>query len=337
MNLSDAVQLMRPAVEETLQHFVARSLPASYPDLSAMLSYHMGWEGEGAGSDAQGKRIRPLLVLLSAQAAGGAWQDALPAAAAVELLHNFSLVHDDIQDNSPLRRNRPTVWVKWGTAQAINAGDVLFTLSFLALQDLQRTHAPGCVLQASRTLQETCLRLTEGQYLDISFERRASLPLEEYWLMIGGKTSALLSCCTELGALVAGMEGARLAAFRSYGYALGLAFQVLDDWLGIWGDPAVTGKSVASDLVSAKKTLPVLYGLAQNGPFATRWLSGGISAEEAPALAHMLEAEGAAQYTLDAAARLTSEAVDALDQAAAGSPASEALRELTHALLKRKN
>ena len=171
-----------------------------------MLTYHMGWEGEGAGPEAQGKRIRPLLVLLCAEAAGGNWRAALPAAAAVELLHNFSLIHDDIQDNSPLRRNRPTVWVKWGAAQAINAGDVLFTLAFLALQDLAGTLPPQNVLLASHILQETCLRLTEGQYLDMSYETRPALPLDAYWPMIGGKTSALLACCCELGALVGGAE-----------------------------------------------------------------------------------------------------------------------------------
>ena len=136
MRLQDYIQVMRPAVEDELRKMIHRSVPAEYPELRAMLEYHMGWEGEGAGPDAQGKRIRPLLGLLSAEAAGGSWRDALPVAVAVELLHNFSLIHDDIQDNSPLRRSRPTVWVKWGIAQAINAGDVLFTLAFLSLQDL---------------------------------------------------------------------------------------------------------------------------------------------------------------------------------------------------------
>src|SRR5512146_1389252 len=167
MNLQEYIQVMRPAVETQLQSFIDRSLRGNYPDLRSMLTYHMGWEGEGAGPEAQGKRIRPLLVLLCAEAAGGTGQDALPAAAAVELLHNFSLIHDDIQDNSPLRRNRPTVWVKWGQAQAINAGDVMFTLSFLAVQDLAGVLPSEHVLLVSRIIQETCLRLTEGQYLDI--------------------------------------------------------------------------------------------------------------------------------------------------------------------------
>jgi geranylgeranyl diphosphate synthase, type I len=343
MNLNDYLREMRPAIETALQSFVDRSLQGEYPELRSMLTYHMGWEGEGAGAEAQGKRIRPLLVLLCAQAAGGDWRDALPAAVSVELLHNFSLIHDDIQDNSPLRRNRPTVWVKWGAAQAINAGDVLFTLSFLAVQDLAGALPPQSVLEVSRMVQQTCLRLTEGQYLDISYESKPDLPMDAYWPMIGGKTSALLACCTELGALVAGANGDCRGAFREYGHSLGLAFQVLDDWLGIWGDVALTGKSAESDLVSGKKTLPVVYGLSKDGPFARRWMQGKITPEEASALARMLEEEDASVYTLETAGRLTSQAISALQAAISHSrtgcagDASNALDELTDMLLKRKN
>lgn len=337
MNLQDYVQVMRPAVENQLQAFINQSIPSDYLELRAMLAYHMGWEGEGAGPEAEGKRIRPLLVLLCAEAAGGCWQDALPAAVSVELLHNFSLIHDDIQDNSPLRRGRPTVWVKWGQAQAINAGDVMFTLSFLAIQDLAATLDPRQVLLANRILQQTCLRLTQGQYLDISYETRTALPVEAYWPMIGGKTSELLACCCELGALAAGAGSDRAARFRSFGYNLGLAFQVLDDWLGIWGDAALTGKSVESDLATGKKTLPVLYGLQQGGEFARLWMQGRIAPEDVPAAVRLLEAAGAKTHTLEAAERLTAAALEALGQAAVEGPAAQALREMTGTLLRRKN
>lgn len=338
MTIQNYVQVMRPAIEDALMQFVTGSLPGDYPELRQMLSYHMGWEGEGAGSEAQGKRIRPMLVLLCAEAAGGSWRQALPAAVAVELLHNFSLIHDDIQDNSPLRRNRPTVWVKWGMAQAINAGDVMFTLAFLAVQDLTEFRPPQDVLRASQILQQTCLRLTEGQYLDISYEAQQVLPLEAYWPMIGGKTSALLSCCSELGALAAGVtDEERLAYFREYGYSLGLAFQVLDDWLGIWGDSTQTGKSVESDLSSGKKTLPVLYALSKNGAFARRWLAGKITPEEVPTAVKLLEAEGADTFTLETAGRLTERSLEALRQAVPSGSAFRALEELTHALLRRSN
>lgn len=336
MSLRESMNVMRPAIESELQRVVYQNIP-QYDALREMLAYHMGWEGEGAGPEAQGKRIRPLLVLLCAAAAGGQWQRALPAAAAVEILHNFSLVHDDIQDRSPMRRNRPTVWVKWGIAQAINTGDVLFTLAFLSLQGLSESLPAEKVLQASHTLQLTCLRLTEGQFLDLSYESQNSLPLEAYWPMVGGKTSALLSCCADLGALVAGADEARREAFHEYGYSLGLAFQVLDDWLGIWGDVALTGKSVESDLASGKKTLPVLYALRQQGRFASRWLEGKIVPDEVPALAEMLKEEGAYDYTLETARNLTDKALNALSRAACENESAQALVELTNVLLSRKN
>jgi geranylgeranyl diphosphate synthase type I len=307
-----------------------------------MLRYHMGWEGEGAGPEAQGKRIRPLLVLLCAEASGGGWRAGLPAALGVELLHNFSLVHDDIEDNSSLRHSRPTIWVKWGPAQAINFGDVMYTLSFLAVNDLAQSLPAKDALLAHQILLQTCLRLTQGQYLDMSFESRSTLPMEAYWPMIGGKTSALLACCCELGALAGGALPAAREHFRAFGYSLGLAFQVLDDWLGIWGNTQLTGKSAESDLVSGKKTLPVLYGLAKNGPFAVRWMQGSIQPEEVAKIARMLEDEGAYAATLETAARLTEQSLQALEKATGvtrecAADAALALYELTDALLRRKN
>ncbi|MBE9475272.1 MAG: polyprenyl synthetase family protein, partial [Chloroflexi bacterium] len=147
----------------------------------SMLTYHLGWEGEGAGPEARGKRVRPLLLLLTCAAAGGDWQNALPAAAAVELIHNFSLIHDDIQDNSPIRRGRETVWKRWGIAQAINAGDAMFTLAHLSLLRLERTTSSTITTQAANTLQLACLQLTKGQYLDLEFETQAQLPMKAYW------------------------------------------------------------------------------------------------------------------------------------------------------------
>lgn len=337
MDLEAALQTMRPSVEEYLQRVLADLMPPGQPELRSMLAYHMGWEGEGAGAEAQGKRIRPLLVLLSAAAAGADWHDALPAAAAVEYVHNFSLIHDDIQDGSRLRRGRPTVWVKWGTAQAINAGDVMFTLAHLAIYELWRVLPANCALDAAAVLDQTCMQLTEGQYLDLSYEQRHDLTLDDYWPMVRGKTAALLGCCTELGALVAGVTDERRAAFRQFGVNLGLAFQAQDDWLGLWGDAATTGKSTHSDLVSGKKTLPVLFALGLGREFSARWKQGGIQPEEVERLAKMLVQEGAQQYTEEAADRLTREALDALDQATEGSNGALALRRLAEVLLKRTN
>jgi geranylgeranyl diphosphate synthase type I len=235
MSLKNLTEKMLPLIEAELKMVVNHSTNPVYPELRGMLAYHLGWEGEGAGAEARGKRIRPLLVLLCAEAAGTDWRGALPAAAAVELLHNFSLIHDDIQDHSELRRGRPTLWVRWGIAQAINAGDVMFTQSFWALQRLVETTSIQTAFEANQVLQQTCLSLTEGQYLDLSYESRQDLPLEAYWPMIGGKTSALLGGCAELGALVGRAETEKRAAFREFGVKLGLAFQVLDGNLGRCG------------------------------------------------------------------------------------------------------
>jgi geranylgeranyl diphosphate synthase type I len=301
-----------------------------------MMAYHLGWEGEKAGPEATGKRIRPLLVLLTCSAAGGNWKQALPAAAAVELIHNFSLLHDDIEDRSPLRRGRPTVWVEWGIPQAINTGDAMFSLAHLVLLNLKKELSQSITLDSAEILQQTCLALTQGQHLDIAYEDQENLHIDDYWLMIGGKTAALLSACTELGALAAGTSRSIQQHYQAFGFNLGLAFQVLDDLLGIWGDAAKIGKSNASDLVTGKKTLPVLYGLEKDQAFAARWQQGNIIPEEVPTLAWQLETEGARTYTQMQANRLTEKALDAFTAAQPQGDAGEALRELANRLLQRE-
>ncbi len=162
---TDLIASMLAATEDEMRRQVARLDQPRTQMFHAMLTYHLGWTGEGAGPEASGKRIRPLLLLLVNAAAGGNWTTALPAAAAVELIHNFSLIHDDIEDNSDLRRGRLTVWKRWGVAQGINAGDGMFALAALAGCDLEQFHPPATALAAVRLLQETCLELTCGQFL----------------------------------------------------------------------------------------------------------------------------------------------------------------------------
>jgi geranylgeranyl diphosphate synthase, type I len=332
MGYEQAIRQMRALVETGLKATVDLVSEAQYIDLRSMLAYHLGWEGAGSGVEAQGKRIRPLLTLLSAEAFGGDWQPALPAAVAVELLHNFSLIHDDIQDNSIARRGRPTVWVKWGVPQAINAGDLMFTLAYQALLKLEPAEV---AFKATQILSRACVRLTEGQYLDLSYETRQDLDLESYWLMITGKTAALLAACCQLGALAAGADVSKCQAMYDFGLALGKAFQAQDDWLGIWGDVALTGKSVESDLVSGKKTLPVVYALSLNQEFARRWHPGPKTAQEVSSLAALLAEEGARDYTQAESDRLIGEALQAL-QAAGCSPAGEQdLRNLARQLVHR--
>lgn len=336
ITLAEYIQAMLPSIESELKSSVALANGDGLDELHHMLAYHLGWQGEGAGAEARGKRLRPLMVLLTTAAAGADWQRALPAAAAVELVHNFSLIHDDIEDNSPLRRGRPTVWKLWGIPQAINAGDAMFTLAHLAMLRLADSVSPEVALQASLLIQRTCLHLTQGQYLDISYETRRDLTVAAYWPMVSGKTAALLAACTQLGALSAEASPSICDSYRQFGRLLGLAFQALDDYLGIWGDAAITGKSAESDLVSGKKSLPVLVGLSRQGAFAERWMQGPITIEEVNHLAGLLEQEGGRAETLARADELTREALAALDQAAPQGDAGIALRALAQLLLERQ-
>jgi len=337
MKLENYVDLMLPAIEEELFKTVGWVKNFDSGDLYDLLTYHMGWSGDNDLPAAKGKRIRPLMVALCTDAAGGDWRHALPAAAGVELIHNFSLIHDDIEDNSPLRRGRPTLWKKWNIPLAINAGDAMFTLAHLAVLQLENITSSTIALQAVRLLHETCLRLTSGQHLDISYESRDVLEIEAYWPMVQGKTAALLAASTELGSVVAGCDRDTRATYREFGYSLGLAFQALDDLLGIWGDSALTGKSAESDLITRKKSLPVLYGLSVNSQFATRWKQGSIGIMDLREVASLLEEEGAREYTQKIADQYTTQALNLLSAARLEPQAGAAIQELAHQLLRRRS
>jgi geranylgeranyl diphosphate synthase type I len=322
-------------IEQELQRQVSRLDSPRTKPFHEMLTYHMGWTGEDAGPAATGKRVRPLMVLLCTASCGADWQSALPAAAAVELVHNFSLVHDDIQDNSEKRRGRPTSWVKVGAPMAINVGDALFVLSNQAIIDLKEHYPAETVVRAAEILHNTCLELTRGQYLDMSYEERTDLSVDDYWPMVAGKTAALLSACCHLGSLLGGADEDKQEAYRSYGQYLGLAFQVQDDILGIWGDEAITGKSAASDLVEGKNSLPVLAGLGSNGKFAERWRKGPIMFDEVESIARLLSAEGGYSAAYDAAQQMTDLALLNLQEGEPQGDAGDELYVLTHKLLKR--
>jgi len=334
--LDHLTQKFLPAIEDELHIAFERLNDHGINKLYHMLAYHMGWVGDGAGPDARGKRIRPLLVLLTCAAGGGNWQNALPAAAAVELVHNFSLIHDDIEDHSPLRRGRPTVWEKWGIPQAINTGDAMFTLAHLESLRLAETVSPEVALQAAKIMQQTCLHLTQGQFLDLYFETKHDVTIYDYWLMVEGKTAALLSSCTELGALAASCDDITRQYYRNFGRVIGLAFQVQDDWLGIWGDSALTGKSSDSDLVTGKKTLPVLYGLSQHKAFAARWIKGPILPDQTKEMAMLLESEGVKHYMQSQTDMLINTALESLEAAKPDVNAGDALKTLAIGLIGRE-
>jgi len=338
-------QTMLDAIENELKQQVSRLEQPQTKLFHEMLTYHMGWTGEGAGAQAAGKRIRPLITLLSVASINnknksddseGYWLHAVSLASAVELVHNFSLVHDDIQDNSPLRRGRKTTWVQWGAPMAINVGDALFVIANQSALDLSKHYPAEMVVRAAGLLNDCCLKLTQGQFLDMSYEERTDLTMDDYWPMIGGKTSALLSVCTQIGALLGYAQEEQIELYRLFGYHLGLAFQVQDDILGIWGNEALTGKSAASDLVEGKNSLPVLFALEKNEAFARRWRQGPITPAEVEDAANLLENEGGKSYAEKMSEELTEKALGYLKQANPQGEAGEAILGLANTLLKRK-
>jgi len=239
------------------------STTSQYEALYDMLRYHLGWLDTrlAPAERAPGKRLRPALCLLVADTLGNGWKAALPAAVALELVHNFSLVHDDIEDHSPLRRYRPTVWARWGVAQGINAGDALLVLAEQAVAEAEDME-PAMAIEALRVLNRACRGLCEGQYLDLLWENEASISVAQYLEMIERKAARLFACAAQLGALCAGetMDAQRQAAL--FGSSLGMAFQALDDLLGAWGREEDTGKTADLDIANRKKTLPVVLGLS---------------------------------------------------------------------------
>ncbi|MFI6938233.1 polyprenyl synthetase family protein [Streptomyces sp. NPDC050418] len=234
------------------------------PPMDTVAAYHFGWiDAEGRPSDGDGgKAVRPALALLSAEAAGAAPEVGIPGAVAVELVHNFSLLHDDLMDGDEQRRHRDTVWKVHGPAQAILVGDALFALANEVLLELDTVEAG----RATRRLTTASRALIDGQAQDIAYEHRERVTVEECLEMEGNKTGALLACAVSIGAVLGGADDRTADTLEKYGYHLGLAFQAVDDLLGIWGDPESTGKQTWSDLRQRKKSLPVVAALAAGGP-----------------------------------------------------------------------
>ncbi|MET9319700.1 polyprenyl synthetase family protein [Streptomyces sp. NPDC003038] len=290
--------------------------------MDTVAAYHFGWiDAHGKPADGDGgKAVRPALALLSAEAAGVAAEVGIPGAVAVELVHNFSLLHDDLMDGDEQRRHRDTVWKVHGPAQAILVGDALFALANEVLLELGTVEAG----RAARRLTTATRKLIDGQAQDISYEHRESVSVEECLEMEGNKTGALLACAVSIGAVLGGADDRTADKLEEYGYHLGLAFQAVDDLLGIWGDPEATGKRTWSDLRQRKKSLPVVAALAAGGP-ACEELAELLSAdaksndfenfseEEFAARAALIEAAGGRQWTADEARRQHAVAIRALD------------------------
>lgn len=284
---------------------------AAAPD--AALRYVLGWEDEqGRAIEAGGKRIRPALCLFAAEAVGGEITDALPGAIAVELVHNFSLVHDEVQDHDAERHHRPTIWARMGEGQAINVGDLLYTRAVRALTD--GSGDAHRRMRALGVLNIAIEHMIRGQWDDIAFEARDDVTVDEYLAMVAGKTGALLSAPLEIGAILAGAAPDVSAALGLWGLHIGAAFQAQDDFLGIWGDPGETGKSNTNDIARRKKTLPVIHALghARAGDVVRRvYDKEAITDRDVATVAKALDDAGSAAYCRERARAQAAEA-DAL-------------------------
>ncbi|NHD15516.1 MULTISPECIES: polyprenyl synthetase family protein [unclassified Actinopolyspora] len=243
---------------EMVDPHLRRAIGRLDPDTRRVSEYHFGWTAaDGTPEERSGKALRPALVLLSARAGNGTEEDALAGATAVELVHNFSLLHDDLMDGDLSRRHRPTAWSVFGRSTALLAGDALLGLA----NDVVLEEESPRALRAARDLAGTVRSLIAGQAADLDFEQRLDVGIEECQRMIAGKTAALIACSCSIGALLAGASEHTVERLHAFGFELGMAFQLVDDLLGLWGDPEETGKPVLSDLRARKKSVPVVHAL----------------------------------------------------------------------------
>jgi geranylgeranyl diphosphate synthase, type I len=334
---SDIQALIADVEAEVLRLVDAHEDAATRP-MYEQIRYHLGLDGSDGVS---GKRMRPLLGLLAYQSLAGEHQRALPGAAAVELGHNFSLVHDDIEDRDIERRHRAALWTIYGVAQAINTGDAIFALSRMALHRLPELgFSDAKVLDLMRLYDETCLTLCEGQFIDLwTSEREDRMSVELYFDMIGRKTAALIAASIEAGALLASDDRNVVARYRQFGWSLGIAFQLNDDLLGIWGETRTTGKE-ASDLAKHKKTLPVIYALEHGGPedrerLRTILTLADPTADELDEARRIIERSGGRDFTRIEARRYRDEALEAIAQAGmASSAALERLHQIVVSVIE---
>lgn len=319
-------------------------VPQGEPGLYRTLRYHMGWEDESGNaiSGSEGKRLRPALVLLVCETLGGRWEPALPAAVAVELVHNFSLIHDDIQDMDKERHNRPTVWSLWGKAEALNSGDAMYSLACLALGGLERHNVPyERVLQTSSSLTRSSLAMLEGQYLDLEFETRLDVTTNEYMGMISRKTGALMSCAMEMGAIVGSGNHEMTTAFAEAGWHLGNLFQIRDDVLGIWGEAATTGKSTGGDILRKKKTFPVVHAFEKGQGAAAATLrrvyqKDSLTQQDVEEVLEALDVSGARSEAEALASKLGQQAIDALMVTKIGREHMKEFEKIVSFLLRRE-
>jgi len=341
-----------PAVFGRARSLIVPAMRTAVARLSAEMrpvaEYQFGWsdaDGHPVGGDG-GKGVRPALAVLSAEVVGAAAELGIPGGVAVELVHNFSLIHDDVIDGDDERRHRPTVWVLFGIGQAVIVGDALLALAQQILLDpagtlqLERVADGDAARRAARRIADSTTSMIAGQALDMAFESLPNVDVEGCLAMEGGKTGALLGCAAAIGADLAGAPVEAVAALDRFGFELGLAFQAVDDVLGIWGDPARTGKPAGSDLRQHKKTLPVAAALASGGEraaeLAALLATPCLTDAQVARAAELVEKSGGREISTDEARRRLDAALRALDSPSFVARAQDELAEVAHFVIERE-
>ena len=296
------------AVNQTIYRYLADYEVLKRDEyLREMMFYALGFDKDG-GLLTGGKRLRPVFCCLTCGVVSGNHEQALLYGAALEMLHNFTLVHDDIEDNGSVRHNRPALWKKDGLSLALNAGDLLYEISLSAVGEADKKSGFDGLKRVLKMSAELFL----GQHRDISFENRWDIKESEYLEMVEGKTSALLGCSFALGAMAGNADEKTISAFEYAGQRLGIAFQIRDDYLGTWGDSVVFGKSVSGDITEKKNTLAVVYTAERDPAFREKWAAYDGNADQVPEFVRMMEKAGAPEYLNDQCLKYTGEAEKAL-------------------------
>lgn len=289
---------------------------------------------------AAGKRVRPLLMALVARSLRGNYQHVLAAGVALELIHNFTLIHDDIMDASDTRRGRATIWKNYGVAQAIDSGDGLFALGILSSLELGDEVSPAKTLQATQVLLQACLDTVEGQALDISFETRLDITPEEYLTMIGLKTGRFIEVAIQIGALLSSDDTTIIENYAKFGKYLGLAFQMWDDYLGIWGDPEIIGKSSTGDIEQKKKSYPITYAFthgdsSQKARMTEIYQQESLSQDDVAEVLAILDSLDVRAKTKDIVEDYYANAMAALDAVGIDNEDYKHLKELAQFVIQR--
>lgn len=335
------------AIETDLRQF-ATQRPKVAPLYWQMVDHHFGWEnnapaesGDALLRNLNGKRTRPLMTLLVAQAISNRYDHALPAAVGVELIHNFTLIHDDVMDRSPERRHRSTIWTEWGIAQAINAGDGLYAFGMSSVLDLLKNRVPpDKIIRAMQVVLDACIATVEGQILDVGFETRSDVSSDEYITMIYNKSGALIEASARLGALLSTNDEATIEAYAAFARNLGIAFQIQDDYLGVWGNEQETGKSATSDIEGKKKSYPVLIAFEQADSASKKTLASiyakpELNLADVAAVKAILDRLDAAAQTQKLIEKYYQQSIASLDTVTSGSKDHTLLLQLAEFLIQR--